>query len=155
MSLSILLDSFSSWSNNSARYSRCRNIRSSCHNNVRFFFFFFIGFTQKECRVTVKTYRDRLREAKAHLSWIWWEMWRATGKFYRNISSKRKIRPNLGPLMSWVRELVTKSVEKTKVYCFFNSVFNGEICIQESWAHSDQWEVWSEDNLPLVEEGRG
>lgn len=78
MSLSILLDSFSSWSNNSARYSRCRNIRSSYHNNV--LFFFFIGFTQKEYRVTVKTYRNGLREAKAHLKL----------NLVRDVKSKRK-----------------------------------------------------------------
>lgn len=51
--------------------------------------------------------------------------------FYKYISSKRKVRENVSLLLNGAGDLVTKDMEKAKVFnAFFTSVFTGKTGLQ-------------------------
>lgn len=51
--------------------------------------------------------------------------------FHRDISSKRKTKENMAPLLNWAEGLVTKNTEVAEVLnVFFTSVFTGKTCPQ-------------------------
>jgi len=76
--------------------------------------------TWEECKNVVKACRDATRKAKVHL-----EMNLARGVknnkkgFFNYISSKRKARDNVGPLLNEVGVLVTEDAEKAELLNYF------------------------------------
>lgn len=52
--------------------------------------------------------------------------------FYRYISSKEKMRENVGPLLHGVGNMVKKDGKSEVLHAFFASVINRKICLQES-----------------------
>lgn len=78
--------------------------------------------------------RYGVREAKAllKLNLVKHEKGNKEG-FYRHISSRRKLRENMGLLLNEAGDLITKDVEKAKVlFSAFTLVFIGNTCLQES-----------------------
>jgi len=73
--------------------------------------------------------------------------------FFKYISSKRKTRENVGPLLNEVGVLVTEDAEKEELMnTFFASVFSPKAGPQESQALQAREEAYREHDLPLVEE---
>ena len=73
--------------------------------------------------------------------------------FYRHISSKRKTRENVGPLLNGAGDRVTKGMEKAKTLnIFFALVFTGETCVEESKAPETSGKVLSNEKLPSLKE---
>lgn len=69
---------------------------------------------QEEYRGTVQAWRDEVGKATAQLTWNLVKDVQGNKKvFYRSISSKRKTRKYVIPLLNWVRNLVIKHKEKT------------------------------------------
>lgn len=67
--------------------------------------------------------------------------------FYKYVSSKRKTRENLDPLLNGAGDLLTNNMEKTEVFnAFFASVLNGESSLQESQTCETRGKVWSLKN---------
>ena len=67
--------------------------------------------------------------------------------------SKRKTWGNVGPLLSTVEVLVTKDMEKPKVFnVTFSSALTRKTSLQESQASETRGQVRSKEDLPLVEE---
>ena len=100
--------------------------------------------------VTQGPCRDVVRRAKAHLELNLERDVKSNNKgFYTYISSKEKMRENVGPLLHGVGDLVTKDMEKAEVlHAFFASVVNGEICLQECQRPENSRKVWSKESLP-------
>ena len=85
-----------------------------------------LGVIQKHCLS-----RDGVRKAKTHLNLP--RHLKGNKCFYRYISSKRKVRKNVGLLLNGAGELMTKDVEKAKILnAFLDSVFIGKTGFQES-----------------------
>jgi len=73
--------------------------------------------------------------------------------FFNYISSKRKARDNVGPLLNEAGVLVTEVAEKAELLnAFFASVFSAKAGPQGSQAPEVREEAYSEDGFPLVEE---
>jgi len=73
--------------------------------------------------------------------------------FFKCISSKRKSRENVGPLLKEVGVLVTENAEKAELLnAFFSSVFTAKASLQESQSLEVREEGWQKDDLPLVGE---
>lgn len=69
------------------------------------------------------------------------------------MSSKRKTRGSMGPLLNGTRDLVTKNMVKVKVLpAFFVSAFTGKTGLQQSQVPQTKGEVWSNEDLPSVED---
>jgi len=72
---------------------------------------------------------------------------------FRYISSKRKTRKNVGPLLKEVGVLVAEDTEKAKLLnAFFASVFSAKAGPRKSQALEVREEACRKDDLPLVEE---
>ena len=73
--------------------------------------------------------------------------------FFNYISSKRKARDNVGPLLNEAGVLVTEDAEKAELLnAFLASVFSAKAGPQESQALEVREEAHREDDFPLIEE---
>lgn len=73
--------------------------------------------------------------------------------FYRCISCNRGMREYANSLLSRAGELVTEDREKAEVLsALLPSVFTGKIDLQQPQVPETRGNVWSKDDLPLVEE---
>jgi len=73
--------------------------------------------------------------------------------FFNYISSKRKTKDNVGPLLNEVGVLVTENAEKEEwLNAFFASVFSAKAGPQEAQSPEVRKEDCRKDDLPLVEE---
>ncbi|GAB0175927.1 mitochondrial enolase superfamily member 1 [Grus japonensis] len=73
--------------------------------------------------------------------------------FFKYISSKRRTRENVDPLLNEVSALVTKDPGKAELLnAFFASVFTAKASPQESQMLEVKEKVWRKEDLPLVED---
>ena len=80
--------------------------------------------TWEEYRNVVRACRDATRKAKAHLELKLARDVKNNKCFFNYISSKRKARDNVGPLLNEVSVLVTEHTEKAELLnAFFASVY--------------------------------
>uniref|UniRef100_A0A8B9PGQ4 Reverse transcriptase domain-containing protein n=1 Tax=Apteryx owenii TaxID=8824 RepID=A0A8B9PGQ4_APTOW len=110
--------------------------------------------TWEEYRNAVRVCRDVTRKAKARLELNLARDVKDNKKgFFKYISSKRKTRENVGPLLNGVGALVTKDAEKAELLnAFFASVFTGQASPQEPQTLEAREKVWRKEDFPLVEE---
>ncbi|GAB0204227.1 mitochondrial enolase superfamily member 1 [Grus japonensis] len=86
--------------------------------------------TWEEYRNIVRVFRDAMRKAKVHLARDAKDNKKSSFKY---ISSKRKTRENVGPLLTEVGDLVMEDTEKAELLnAFFASVFTAKAGPQES-----------------------
>ena len=92
--------------------------------------------TWEEYKDVVRACRDATRKAKVHLELNLARDVKDNKKgFFKHISSKRKTRDNVGPLLNEVGVLVTEDTEKAELLnAFFASVFTTKADPQESQA---------------------
>ncbi|GAB0184039.1 mitochondrial enolase superfamily member 1 [Grus japonensis] len=109
--------------------------------------------TWEEYRNIVRVCRDATRKTKAHLELNLARDVKDNKKgFFKYISSKRKTRENVGPLLNEVGALVTEDTEKVELLnAFFASVFTAKASCQESQTLEVREKVWRKEDLPLVE----
>ncbi|GAB0182598.1 mitochondrial enolase superfamily member 1 [Grus japonensis] len=112
--------------------------------------------TWEEYRNIVRVCRNATRKAKAHLELNLARDVKDNKKgFFKYISSKRKTRENVGPLLNEVGALVMEDTEKAEILnAFFASVFTAKAGPQESQTPGAKKKVWRKEDLPLVEEDR-
>ena len=84
----------------------------------------------------VKACRDATRKAKVHLEVNLARDVKDNKKsYFKYISSKRKTRNNVGPLLNEVSDLMTENIEKAELLnAFVASVFSAKTSPQESQA---------------------
>jgi len=92
--------------------------------------------TWEEYRNVVRACRDATRKAKVHLEFKLTRDVKDNKKGFSNyISSKRKTRDNVGPLLNKVGALLTKDTEKLELWnATFASVFSAKAGPQDSQA---------------------
>ncbi|GAB0209397.1 mitochondrial enolase superfamily member 1 [Grus japonensis] len=110
--------------------------------------------TWEEYRNVVRICRDATRKAKAHLELnLAMDVKDNKKGFFKYISSKRKTRENVGPLLNEVGALVMEDTEKVELLnAFFASVFTAKAGPQETQTLEVGGKVWRKEDLPLVEE---
>ncbi|GAB0186306.1 mitochondrial enolase superfamily member 1 [Grus japonensis] len=102
----------------------------------------------------VRVCRDATRKAKARLEFSPARDVKDNKKgFFKYISSKRKTRENVGPLLNEVGALVMEDTEKVELLnAFFASVFTAKVDPQESEILEAGEKVWRKEDFPLVKE---
>jgi len=110
--------------------------------------------TWEEYRNVVRACRDVKRKAKAHLELkLAGDVKNNKKGFFNYISSKKKARDNVGPLLNEAGVLVMEHAEKAEqLNVFFASVFSIKTGPQESQALEVREEAHRENDFPLVEE---
>ncbi|GAB0204486.1 mitochondrial enolase superfamily member 1 [Grus japonensis] len=110
--------------------------------------------TWEEYRDVVRECRDATRKAKAHLELSLARDVKDNKKgFFKYISSKRKTRENVDPLLNEVGALMMEDTEKAELLnVFFASVFTAKASPQETQTLEVGEEVWRKEDLPLVKE---
>ncbi|KAF4790719.1 hypothetical protein TURU_138206 [Turdus rufiventris] len=88
----------------------------------------------EDCRNIIRVFRHTMRKDKTHLGLSLARDIKDNKKgFYKYISSKRKIRENVRPLLNQMGVLETEDTEKVELLnAFFASVFTAEVDPQES-----------------------
>jgi len=110
--------------------------------------------TWEEYRNVVRACREVTRKSKAHLELNLTRDVKNNKKgFFNYISSKRKARDNVGPLLNEAGALVTDDTEKAELLnACFASVFTPKAGPQASQSLEVREEAWRKEDLPLVEE---
>jgi len=110
--------------------------------------------TWQKYRNVVRACRDATTKAKAHLELkLARDVKNKKKGFCNYISSKRKARDNVGPLLNEAGVLVTEDAEKAELLnACFASVFSANAGPQESQAPEVREEAYREDGFPLVKE---
>ncbi|GAB0203755.1 mitochondrial enolase superfamily member 1 [Grus japonensis] len=110
--------------------------------------------TWEEYRNVVRVCGDATRKAKAHLELKLARDVKGNKKdFFKYISSKRKTRENVGPLLNEVGALVMEDTEKAELLnAAFASVFTAKVGPQETQTLEVGEKVLRKEDLPLVEE---
>jgi len=110
--------------------------------------------TWEEYRNVVRACNDAMRKAKVHLELKLARDVKNNKKgFCKYISSKRKTRGNVGPLLNEVSALVTEDTEKAELLsALFASVFSAKASPQVCQALEAREESCRKYDLPLVEE---
>ncbi|GAB0209872.1 mitochondrial enolase superfamily member 1 [Grus japonensis] len=101
--------------------------------------------------------KDATRKAKAHLELkLAGDVKDNKKGFFKYISSKRKTRENVGPLLNEVGALVMEDTEKAELLnAAFASVFTAKAGPQETQSLEVGEKVWRKEDLPLVKEDQG
>ncbi|GAB0208125.1 mitochondrial enolase superfamily member 1 [Grus japonensis] len=112
--------------------------------------------TWEEYRDVVRECRDAMRKAKAHLELNVARDVKDNKKgFFKYISSKRKTRENVGPLLNEVGALVTEDTEKVELLnAAFASAFTAKASPQETQTLEVGEKVWRKEDLPLLKEDK-
>ncbi|GAB0202606.1 mitochondrial enolase superfamily member 1 [Grus japonensis] len=110
--------------------------------------------TWEEYRDVVRECRDATWKAKAHLELnVARDVKDKKNGFFKYISSKRKTRENVGPLLNEVGALAMEDTEKGKLLnAAFASVFTAKVGPQETQTLEVGKKVWRKEDLLLVEE---
>jgi len=109
--------------------------------------------TWEEYRKVFRVCRGATRKAKVHLELNMVRDVKDNKKgFFNYISSKRKTRGKVGPLLNEVGALVTQDTEKAELLnAFFASVFTAKTGPQASQSPERRENAWRKEDLPLVE----
>ncbi|GAB0206434.1 mitochondrial enolase superfamily member 1 [Grus japonensis] len=110
--------------------------------------------TWEEYRNVVRVCRDTTRKAKAQLELNLAKDVKDNKKgFFKYISSKRKTRENVGPLLNEMGALVMEDTEKAELpNAAFASVFTAKVAPEETQTLEVGEKVLQKEDLPLVEE---
>uniref|UniRef100_A0A8C3H5H4 Reverse transcriptase domain-containing protein n=1 Tax=Chrysemys picta bellii TaxID=8478 RepID=A0A8C3H5H4_CHRPI len=106
--------------------------------------------TREEYKNIAQACRSEIRKAKSHLELQLARDVKSNKKgFYRYVSSKKKVKESVGPLLNEGGNLVTEDVEKANVLNdFFASVFTKKVSSQTAALGSTGW---GEGDQPSVE----
>ncbi|GAB0178678.1 mitochondrial enolase superfamily member 1 [Grus japonensis] len=112
------------------------------------------GATWEEYRDAIREHRDSTRKAKDHLELkLAGEVKDNKKGSFKYISSKRKTRENVVPLLNEVGALVREDTEKAELLnIFFASVFIAKAGPQETQTLEVGGKVWRKEDLLLVQE---
>ncbi|GAB0208357.1 mitochondrial enolase superfamily member 1 [Grus japonensis] len=112
--------------------------------------------TWDEYRNVVRECMDATRKTKAHLELnLAGDVKDNKKGFFKYISSKRKTRENVGPLLNEVGALVMEDTEKVELLnAAFASVFTAKADPQESQTLEVGEKVLRKEDLPLVDKDR-
>jgi len=110
--------------------------------------------TWEEFRNVVRACREETRKPKVHLELNLARDKKGNKKgFFNYISSKRKTRENMGPLLKGVGALVTEDTEMADLLnAFFASVFTAKAGPQASQPLEVREKAWRKEDLLLVED---
>ncbi|GAB0178706.1 mitochondrial enolase superfamily member 1 [Grus japonensis] len=127
-----------------ATWEEYKDVVRMCRNVVRM------------CRDVVKMCRDATTKAKDHLELNLARNVKDNKKgFFKYISSKRKTKEDVVPLLNEVGALVTEDTEKVELLnVFFALVFTAKAGPQETQTLELEEKVLQKEDLPLVEEDR-
>ncbi|CAM5119753.1 unnamed protein product [Natator depressus] len=97
--------------------------------------------TREEYNIIAQACRSEIRKAKSHLELQLARDVKSNKKgFFKYVSSKKKVKESVGPLLNGVGNLVTEDVEKANVLnAFFASVFTNKVSFQTTALGSTTW----------------
>jgi len=110
--------------------------------------------TCEEYRNIIRACREETRKAKPYLELNLARNVKDNKKaFFKYISSKRKARDNVGPLLNEAGVLVTEDADKAELLnAFYASLFTTKASLEESQALEAGEQACRKGDLPLVEE---